>query len=79
MLLCKLVLICTASWSCGVLPAVFCCNYRGWFQSSLLTCVSAANSRPFEEIITHGFVLDERAIKMSKSLGNVIVPMVCST
>jgi len=49
-------------------------QHRGWFQSSLLTGVAAAGRAPYEKILTHGFVLDEKGYKMSKSLGNVIDP-----
>lgn len=49
-------------------------QYRGWFQSSLLTAVSTRGSAPYRTVITHGFVLDEQGRKMSKSLGNVIEP-----
>ncbi|KAK9822294.1 hypothetical protein WJX74_003674 [Apatococcus lobatus] len=47
---------------------------RGWFQSSLLTCVAATGHAPYRQVLTHGFVLDERGIKMSKSIGNVVDP-----
>ena len=55
-------------------------QHRGWFQSSLLTAVAASDehqapSAPFRKLITHGFVLDEKGRKMSKSLGNVISPL----
>ena len=46
----------------------------GWFQSSLLTCVAATGSAPYKTVLTHGFVLDERGVKMSKSIGNVVDP-----
>ena len=49
-------------------------QHRGWFQSSLLTGVAAAGQAPYKTILTHGFVLDEKGYKMSKSLGNVIDP-----
>lgn len=49
-------------------------QYRGWFQSSLIASVAARGVAPFRRIIAHGFVLDERGQKMSKSLGNVIAP-----
>ena len=49
-------------------------QHRGWFQSSLLTGVAAAGKAPYKTILTHGFVLDEKGFKMSKSLGNVIDP-----
>ena len=50
-------------------------QHRGWFQSSLLTSVAANNQAPYKTVITHGFVLDEKGYKMSKSLGNVVSPM----
>ncbi|TMW69543.1 hypothetical protein Poli38472_001699 [Pythium oligandrum] len=49
-------------------------QHRGWFQSSLLTSVAMQQSSPYKHLITHGFTLDERGSKMSKSLGNTIVP-----
>ena len=50
-------------------------QHRGWFQSSLLTAVAATGSAPYKQVLTHGFVLDERGNKMSKSLGNVVDPL----
>ncbi len=52
----------------------FICAPAGWFQSSLLTCVAATGSAPYKSVLTHGFVLDERGVKMSKSIGNVVDP-----
>lgn len=50
-------------------------QYRGWFQSSLLTWLAAGNDgAPFEAVAVHGFCLDARGVKMSKSVGNVIPP-----
>ena len=49
-------------------------QHRGWFQSSLLTSVAVNNIRPFNTVLTHGFVMDEQGRKMSKSLGNVVDP-----
>ncbi|KAK2984433.1 hypothetical protein RJ640_014839 [Escallonia rubra] len=49
-------------------------QHRGWFQSSLLTSVATKGKAPYSGVITHGFVLDERGLKMSKSLGNVVDP-----
>lgn len=49
-------------------------QHRGWFQSSLLTSVATRGEAPFRAALTHGFVMDERGRKMSKSLGNVIEP-----
>ena len=50
-------------------------QHRGWFQSSLLTSVAVNNQAPYKAVLTHGFVLDEKGFKMSKSLGNVIDPL----
>jgi isoleucyl-tRNA synthetase len=49
-------------------------QYRGWFHSSLLVGVSAADASPYRQVITHGWALDEKGKAMSKSLGNVIKP-----
>lgn len=49
-------------------------QYRGWFQSSLLTSVAAGNGAPYKQIITHGWTVDGEGRKMSKSLGNGIDP-----
>lgn len=49
-------------------------QYRGWFQSSLLTAVAGGEKAPFEQIITHGWTVDGEGKKMSKSLGNGIDP-----
>ena len=49
-------------------------QYRGWFQSSILTSVATKGVAPYKEVLTHGFVIDEKGKKMSKSLGNVISP-----
>ena len=49
-------------------------QYRGWFQSSLLTSVALFGEAPYRGVITHGFALDVEARKMSKSLGNAIEP-----
>ena len=48
---------------------------RGWFLSSLITCVAATGSAPYKSIFVHGFTLDGDGRKMSKSVGNVIHPM----
>jgi isoleucyl-tRNA synthetase len=50
-------------------------QHRGWFQSSLLTSVAVNDIAPYKAVLTHGFVLDEKGFKMSKSDGNVIDPM----
>ena len=49
-------------------------QHRGWFQSSLLEACGTRGRAPFDEVLTHGFVNDEDGRKMSKSLGNVVVP-----
>ncbi|MCO5558729.1 hypothetical protein L7F22_012315 [Adiantum nelumboides] len=51
-------------------------QHRGWFQSSLLTSVAVQGSAPFKKVLTHGFVLDEKGLKMSKSNNNGIDPQV---
>ena len=51
-------------------------QHRGWFQSSLLTSVAVSGHAPYKRVLTHGFALDEKGRKMSKSLGNVVDPMV---
>lgn len=50
-------------------------QYRGWFQSSLLTSVATKNKAPYKEVVTHGYVVDSQGRKMSKSLGNGIDPI----
>ncbi|WP_306591968.1 isoleucine--tRNA ligase [Geothrix sp. 21YS21S-4] len=49
-------------------------QHRGWFHSSLLFNLAATGTKPYKQVVTHGFVLDGRGQKMSKSLGNVITP-----
>lgn len=49
-------------------------QYRGWFQSSLLTSVAGGGKAPYKQIITHGWTVDGEGRKMSKSLGNGIDP-----
>ena len=49
-------------------------QHRGWFQSSLLESCAIYGKSPYKSVLTHGFVLDEKGRKMSKSLGNVISP-----
>ncbi|MED5263855.1 MAG: isoleucine--tRNA ligase [Cyanobacteriota bacterium] len=51
-------------------------QHRGWFQSSLLTSVAINSQAPYRQVLTHGFALDEKGRKMSKSLGNVVDPAV---
>jgi len=50
-------------------------QYRGWFQSSLLTSVAKNGVAPYKSVLTHGFVIDEEKKKMSKSLGNGLPPV----
>ncbi len=50
-------------------------QYRGWFNSSLITSVAVNGHAPYKELISHGFILDGKGNKMSKSLGNVIAPL----
>ena len=47
-------------------------QHRGWFQSSLLTAVGIGSAAPYRAVLTHGFVVDGKGGKMSKSLGNLI-------
>ncbi|WP_299826717.1 isoleucine--tRNA ligase [uncultured Roseobacter sp.] len=49
-------------------------QHRGWFHSSLLQSVGTQGHAPYRAVLTHGFTLDEKGMKMSKSLGNTIVP-----
>lgn len=51
-------------------------QHRGWFQSSLLTSVAVNGHAPYRQVLTHGFALDEKGHKMSKSLGNVVDPRI---
>jgi isoleucyl-tRNA synthetase len=47
-------------------------QHRGWFQSSLLTSVGANGVAPFENVLTHGFIVDDQGRKMSKTGGNAL-------
>jgi len=49
-------------------------QHRGWFHSSLLESCGTRGRAPFESILSHGFVVDGKGLKMSKSLGNAIAP-----
>ena len=49
-------------------------QYRGWFNSSITTAVATRGQAPYKFLLSHGFVMDGEGKKMSKSLGNVIVP-----
>ena len=50
-------------------------QYRGWFNSSLINSVAWRNESPFKALLSHGFVLDGKGNKMSKSKGNVVNPL----
>ncbi len=50
-------------------------QHRGWFHSSLLESCGTRGRAPYKAVLTHGFVLDEKGYKMSKSLGNVVDPL----
>ncbi|MEZ5814923.1 MAG: isoleucine--tRNA ligase [Alphaproteobacteria bacterium] len=50
-------------------------QHRGWFHSSLLESVGTRGRAPYKTVLTHGFVLDEKGYKMSKSAGNVVDPL----
>lgn len=50
-------------------------QHRGWFHSSLLEASGTKGRAPYKNVLTHGFVLDEKGYKMSKSLGNVVDPL----
>lgn len=49
-------------------------QFTGWFQSSLLTSVALRDKVPYKSVYVHGFAVDEKGNKMSKSIGNVIDP-----
>jgi len=49
-------------------------QHRGWFQSSLLTSAGMKNQAPYKAVLTHGFTVDAKGMKMSKSKGNVVAP-----
>ncbi|MGC6476196.1 MAG: isoleucine--tRNA ligase [Parvibaculales bacterium] len=50
-------------------------QHRGWFQSSLLESCGTRGKAPYKAVVTHGFVMDEKGRKMSKSAGNVVDPL----
>jgi isoleucyl-tRNA synthetase len=50
-------------------------QHRGWFQSSLLESCGTRGRAPFDAVLTHGFTMDSKGMKMSKSLGNTISPL----
>ncbi|WP_127903107.1 isoleucine--tRNA ligase [Solirhodobacter olei] len=49
-------------------------QHRGWFHSSMLQACGTIGRAPYRGVVTHGFTLDEKGMKMSKSLGNTVVP-----
>ena len=49
-------------------------QHRGWFHSSLLQSCGTYGRAPYRQVVTHGFTLDQKGMKMSKSIGNTIVP-----
>ncbi|OUS22332.1 isoleucine--tRNA ligase [Rhodobacterales bacterium 59_46_T64] len=49
-------------------------QHRGWFHSSMLQACGTTGRAPYRGVLTHGFTLDEKGMKMSKSIGNTIVP-----
>ena len=51
-------------------------QHRGWFQSSLLESCGTRGRAPYRNVLTHGFVMDDKGYKMSKSLGNTLAPQV---
>jgi isoleucyl-tRNA synthetase len=50
-------------------------QHRGWFHSSLLESCGTRGRAPYDAVLTHGFVVDEKGLKMSKSVGNVVSPI----
>ncbi len=65
-------------YDAGEYPASMYCEgsdqHRGWFQSSLLLSETCEGRAPYKSVVTHGFTVDERGEKMSKSKGNVVAP-----
>jgi isoleucyl-tRNA synthetase len=49
-------------------------QFRGWFNSSLITSIILVDKAPYQQILSHGFVVNEKGHKMSKSLGNFVDP-----
>ncbi len=68
----------SGNYDAGTLPADLYLEgsdqHRGWFQSSLLTTLASSEIAPYKAILTHGFTVDEKGEKMSKSKGNVVAP-----
>ncbi|MEQ8821459.1 MAG: isoleucine--tRNA ligase [Sumerlaeia bacterium] len=50
-------------------------QHRGWFQSSLWVAMGVKGTAPYKAVLTHGFILAEKGVKMSKSVGNVVAPL----
>jgi len=50
-------------------------QHRGWFHTALLSSVLNYNKAPYKKVLTHGFIVDKKGIKMSKSMGNVVSPL----
>ncbi len=50
-------------------------QHRGWFQSSLLESCATRGRAPYDAVLTHGFTMDQKGMKMSKSLGNTVSPL----
>ena len=50
-------------------------QHRGWFQSSLLESCGTRGRAPYDAVLTHGFTMDAKGLKMSKSLGNTVNPL----
>ena len=50
-------------------------QHRGWFQSSLLESCGTRGRAPYDAVLTHGFTMDAKGMKMSKSLGNTVNPL----
>ncbi len=50
-------------------------QYRGWFNSSLIVATAVKGRAPYKEVLSHGYVVDSKGEKMSKSVGNVVNPM----
>jgi isoleucyl-tRNA synthetase len=50
-------------------------QHRGWFQSSLLQSCATRGRAPYDQVLTHGFTMDAKGKKMSKSLGNTVSPL----
>lgn len=71
--------LCSKNYESGTYPASMYLEgsdqHRGWFQSSLLVSTAINEKAPYKSILTHGFTVDEKGQKMSKSKGNVVSPL----